>query len=147
MERGQRTLERVFVEELQAAKGDGGAAARPVFDVFDVEKVLPQFLVADLIGRLVIMLGELADSPDIHLLGARRHAAQLQVFDHPLLEWAHDVPPWVVRMEAEFASRRYIIKTKVTGSDHPLPRQRLRSTRACNRPAAKGSGGRLMLFR
>jgi hypothetical protein len=31
LERGQGTLERVFIEELQAAQGDGGAAARPVF--------------------------------------------------------------------------------------------------------------------
>ena len=82
LERGQRTLEGVLVEELQAAQGDGGAAAGPVLDVLDVEKVLPQFFVADLIRRLVIVLGQLADGPDIHLLGACRHATQLQVFDH-----------------------------------------------------------------
>ena len=56
-------MESVLVEELQATQGDGGAAARPVFDVLDEEKVLPQFFVADLIRRLVIMLGELADMP------------------------------------------------------------------------------------
>ena len=84
LECGERTLEGVLVEELQAAQGDGGAAARPVFDILNVEKVLPQFFVVDLIRRLVVMLGELADGANIHLLGSLRHAFQLQVFDQAL---------------------------------------------------------------
>jgi hypothetical protein len=84
LERGEGTLQGVLVEELQAAQRDGGAAARPVFDVFDVEKVLAEFFVANLVGGLVIMLGELADGANIHLLGSLRHALQLQVFDQAL---------------------------------------------------------------
>jgi hypothetical protein len=75
LKRGQGPLQGVFVEELEAAQGDGGAAARPVFHILDVEKVLSQFFVIDLIRGLAIMLGELSDGPDIHLLSACRHAA------------------------------------------------------------------------
>jgi hypothetical protein len=84
LERGQGTPESVLVEELEAAQSDGGAATRPVFDVFDVEKVLPEFFIADLVEWLVEMLGELADGTNIHLLCSLRHALQLQVFDQAL---------------------------------------------------------------
>ncbi|MCI0624145.1 MAG: hypothetical protein L0387_21265 [Acidobacteria bacterium] len=71
-----------------------------MFHMLDVEKVRAEFFVADLIGRLVVRLGELADGPDIDVLGARRPAAQLQVFDPALLQWGHGVPPWVAGMES-----------------------------------------------
>jgi dienelactone hydrolase len=75
LKHGQGPSKGVFVEELEAAQGDGGAAARPVFHILDAEKVLAQFFVVDLIRRFAIMLGELSDGPDIHLLSASRHAA------------------------------------------------------------------------
>ena len=74
----------VMEEELDAAQGNGGGGARVVLDVLHPEEVLAQFLFGNAIGRLVIVLGQLADRPDIAFLGAFGHAAKLQVFQHAL---------------------------------------------------------------
>ena len=75
----------MFVEELEAAQGDAAGGAGVGFDVFQEEEITAQLLCADFIRRLVLMLGQLPDGADIHLLGALRHALQLQVLDHALL--------------------------------------------------------------
>jgi hypothetical protein len=36
--------------------------------------------------------GGLVDRPDVCFLGARREPSKLQVFEHALAEWRHDVP-------------------------------------------------------
>jgi hypothetical protein len=38
------------------------------------------------------MSGELVDRADVRFLGARREPPELQVFEHALAEWRHDVP-------------------------------------------------------
>jgi hypothetical protein len=38
------------------------------------------------------MRGELADGPDVGLLGSRREPAELHILDHALAEWRHGVP-------------------------------------------------------
>ena len=49
-EDGPITVERSFVEKLDAADGDGRSVSRVMFDVFDVEKVLAQLFLVDQVG-------------------------------------------------------------------------------------------------
>ena len=46
-EEGPVAVQRPFVEELDAADGDGGSVAGVVFDVLDIEEVLAQFFLGD----------------------------------------------------------------------------------------------------
>ena len=81
---GPVLFEGLTEEELDAAQRNGGGGARVVLDVLHPEEVLVQFLFGNAIGRLVIVLGQLADRPDVAFLGAFGHTAQLQVFQHAL---------------------------------------------------------------
>jgi hypothetical protein len=49
-EDGPATVERLFVEESDPADGDGHRVAGVVFDVLEMEEVLPQFFLADQLG-------------------------------------------------------------------------------------------------
>jgi hypothetical protein len=79
----------VLIEKLDAAQGDGTGTARVVLDVLEIEAVGTAFLLRDAVGGLVVMLRQLADGPDVHLLGPCGQATELQVFDHPLAQLSH----------------------------------------------------------
>jgi len=79
-----RAFDGVIIEELDAAQGDGTGAAAPLFDVFTVQKVLPQIFFASPARGLVEVFAQLADGAYIQFLGTGAVAFKLQVFDHPL---------------------------------------------------------------
>ena len=60
-----------------------------MLDVLAIEEVITEFYLRDAVGGLVAVLRELADSPDLHLLGPCGQASELQVFDHPLAQLSH----------------------------------------------------------
>src|SRR6266849_8676394 len=60
-----------------------------MLDVFEVEKVLPQFRFADSVRRLMIMCGQLAHGSGVRLLSSLRQTAELQTLDHSLSQFAH----------------------------------------------------------
>jgi hypothetical protein len=87
--RGPCLLPGVLIEKLEAAQGDGTGTARVVLDILEIAKVVTKFFLRDAVGRLVVMLRQLADGPDIHLLGPFGQASEWQVFDHPWAPWRH----------------------------------------------------------
>jgi hypothetical protein len=60
-----------------------------VLDVLEIEEVVTEFFLREAVRGLVVMLRQLADSPDRHLLGPFGEASELQVFDHPLAQLRH----------------------------------------------------------
>ena len=79
-----RALDGVIVEELDATQCDRAGAAAPLFDVFTVQKVLPQIFFANPARGLVEVFAQLANGADIQFLSTGAVAFKLQVFDHPL---------------------------------------------------------------
>jgi len=63
-----------------------------VLDVGEVEEVLAELVLLELVGGAVEVCRELADGADVGLLGARGEPPELQIFEHALAEWRHDVP-------------------------------------------------------
>jgi hypothetical protein len=49
-EDGPRAVEGLFVEELDAAEGDGHRVARVMFDILDEEEVLAQLFLGHQVG-------------------------------------------------------------------------------------------------
>jgi hypothetical protein len=84
--------QRALVEELDAAEGDGETGRGEVLDVGEVEEVLAELVLPELVGGPVEVCGQLADGADVGLLGPRGEPPELQVFEHVLAEWRHDVP-------------------------------------------------------
>jgi hypothetical protein len=78
-------FERFLVEELEAVDRH---VARRFFVGGEVQAILPQFVVGDLIGRLVEMLGQLAHGAHVVSLPALDHASTLQVFDHAATQFS-----------------------------------------------------------
>jgi hypothetical protein len=68
--------------------------------------VLAEIVLAELVGRFARMRGELADGPDVGLLGSRREPAELHVLEHALAEWRHGVPFRAVGSTAPARMRR-----------------------------------------
>ena len=66
------------------AEGYGHGAGGDRLLVLQIGQVLPELLLADLIRRLVVVVGQLLQRGDIRFLSARREPAQLHVPDHPL---------------------------------------------------------------
>jgi len=60
-----------------------------MLDVFEVEKILPQFRFADLVRRLMIMCGQLAYRSGVRLLSSLCETAELQTLDHSLSQFRH----------------------------------------------------------
>ena len=89
---GQRSpfpLERMFVEELDAAQCDGAGAAGGVLDVLEVEEVVAQFFLCDPFWGLMVMFRQLAHGLDIHLLSPFGQASEPKLLDHALTQWGH----------------------------------------------------------
>ena len=60
------------------------AVARDLFLVGEIQEILAQVLLGDLIGTLMVVLGELADGGDVALLGPCGQAPELHILQHPL---------------------------------------------------------------
>jgi len=71
-------------EELDAVQSNLDGTGRELLDVREVKKVLAQFFVADALGGLAIVLGQLAHGSRVGFLGLFGQAAQLHVLDHTL---------------------------------------------------------------
>jgi hypothetical protein len=67
-ESGPIPFEGVLIEELDTADGDGAGASGPFLDILAVEEIVTEFLLCDEVGGFIVMLGELTNGPDIHLL-------------------------------------------------------------------------------
>jgi hypothetical protein len=83
-ERGPVALQRVLVEELDPAQGNGGGGAGHLLLGGQVQEVPAQILLAEAVGAGMVMGGELADGGDVALLRASGEPPQLHVLDHPL---------------------------------------------------------------
>ena len=90
---GPVPFEGVLIEELDSTESNGTGHPRPAGDIGAVEEILPQFLIGDQIGGLVIVFSQLADGSGVGFLCARREAAKLHVLDHSFAQSAHSRPP------------------------------------------------------
>jgi hypothetical protein len=63
-----------------------------VLDVGEIQEVLAEVGFGELVRRLAKVCGELADGADVGLLRPRGQSPELQIFEHALAEWRHDVP-------------------------------------------------------
>ena len=76
---GPDAFECFFPEELEGADDLGGSLAGDFFDGLEVDAVLAELLGRDLLGRLGIELGELAQAGVISLSGARTQGLKRQI--------------------------------------------------------------------
>ena len=83
-EGGPVSVEGVLEEELDATQGNRARAPRVLLDILDVEEILSEFFLGDHVWGLVIVLRQLAHSPDVHLLRTLRQAPELKALDHAL---------------------------------------------------------------
>jgi hypothetical protein len=93
---GQRRpllVEGLLVQEFDGAEGNRDRTTGRFLFVGEVEKVSPQFFVADLVWRLAIVLGQLTNGGHVGFLSSLGQAAQLHVLDHALSEERHALPP------------------------------------------------------
>src|SRR5229473_7580102 len=89
VEGGPLFFQGALKKELDAADGDGHGVAGVMLDVLEVKEVLPQFFLADQVGRLVIVFRQLAHCPDVTLLSAFGQASKLETLDHSLTQFGH----------------------------------------------------------
>ena len=73
------TFKSLFPEELKGTNELGGGLAGDLFDLLEVDAVLPDLLEGDQLGRPVVVLAELADTGQVGLFGARADGQQLEV--------------------------------------------------------------------
>lgn len=108
--------ERLLVEELDAAQGDGVRGARDLLDGGQVEEVMANLFFAELVGGGMVELGELSDGTNVRLDGALGVAAQLQIIDHALAEQCHEIlSENVKRVRGSSGIARHAPSTGVAG--------------------------------
>lgn len=74
-------------------------AAGVVLDILEEEEILSEFFLGDEVGRLVVVLGELADGADIGLLGSLGETSELKTLDHSLSKLGHhDTSCWIGKL-------------------------------------------------
>ena len=78
------TMQGLFEEPFDAADRLRHRGAGPMSLVFDIQEILPQFLLTDVGGRFFDVVRQLAHGAGVGLLGARREALELQVLDEAL---------------------------------------------------------------
>ena len=61
-----------------------------VLDILDVQKILSKFFLGDEVRRLVIVISELPDRPNIGFLSSLREASELQTLDHSLSQFGNN---------------------------------------------------------
>jgi hypothetical protein len=81
---GPLVAECLFVEELDARDEDGHGAAGSMLVVDHGEEEGANLIFGEGVGSEAVVCGELQDSPEIRLLGARRESCQAEVIDHAL---------------------------------------------------------------
>jgi hypothetical protein len=84
-----RPRERLLIEELDTAEGDGVGAARDLLDGAQVEEILADVLFRELVGGRMIELGQLSDGPHVGVDGAVGVAAELEILHHAVAERRH----------------------------------------------------------
>ena len=107
---GPVPLNRSLEEELDRAEGNGGGRSGDLLDVREVQEVLPQLLLGDLVGGLVIVLRELTNGPDVALLGVRGKPVKLHILAHALTKGGHDISfpgAWKRRPGKDGSLRRF----------------------------------------
>ena len=77
-------------EELDPAKRDRRGGSRVLLYIRHVKKILSNLLLCDPIGGPLIVVGQLADCPNIHLLRPLRFPSKNQVFKHTSSQFSHD---------------------------------------------------------
>ncbi len=85
----------MLIEELDSTQGNGTGHPGPAGDIGAVEEILPQFLIRDQVGRLMIVFSQFADGSGVSLLRAFPFAIELKGLDHfvvPVLH--HDTSPF-----------------------------------------------------
>ena len=92
-ERRPGLLQRLLVQEPDRTERDGGGGARDLLLVGQVQEVLAQLLLGQVRRTGVDMLGELADSGDVALLGPCGQPPELHILQHPLTSGRHAVAP------------------------------------------------------
>ena len=92
---GSGALQRLLVEEPDAAQRDGGRGAGDLLVVRQVQEVLAQLLLSEAIGAGVKMLGELTDGGDVALLGPCGQPPELLTVEY-LAERGRRVDPQLV---------------------------------------------------
>jgi len=58
MEYGPVPFDRILIKEFDAAQSDGAGASGPLLNVFDVEKIITEFLLGDLVRGFLVMLSQ-----------------------------------------------------------------------------------------
>jgi hypothetical protein len=99
-DKGQRRpcpLEGLRIKKRAPTQGDGPGRTGVVLDVLEVEAVIAPCCLRDPVRGLVVMVRQLAHSPDIHLLGPLGQAAALEVFEHALTKRGHGSPACTCR--------------------------------------------------
>ena len=81
---GPNPLEGFLPEELDGAQGLGGALAGKLALVLEVDEILAELLGAELVGRAVKVLGELAHTGPVALLRAVLERQQGQIIGKAL---------------------------------------------------------------
>ena len=74
-----RAMESFFPEELDGADGLGAGLAGDLFFALEEDEVLAEFLGGDVLGGFGEVLGELADTGPVGLLGALADRQELEV--------------------------------------------------------------------
>jgi hypothetical protein len=67
----------------------GSGWPRVLLDILDVEEILSEFLLGDQVRRLLVMLSELPDGPNVGFLSALGEASELKRLDHSLSQFGH----------------------------------------------------------
>jgi hypothetical protein len=66
---GPAPPEGLLIEELDPAEGDGAGHAGPAAHIGAVEEVLPEFLLGDQVGGLLVVVAQFPNRSDVRLLG------------------------------------------------------------------------------
>ena len=88
-EYGKVFVESVLEEKLDAAQGNGDAAAGVILDILDVEEILSKFFLGDQIRGFVKVLRELSNGADVAFLSTFGEAPELKSLDHLLAKFSH----------------------------------------------------------
>jgi len=71
--------QRFLPKEFDGAKGLGGSLAGDFLDALEMDEILAQLLGADEVWSGVEMLGPLADTGQVSLLGSRGNGQELEI--------------------------------------------------------------------
>lgn len=76
-------------EELDAAEGNRGRAARVMPDILEIEKILSQLFLRDQIWGFAKVLCQLTHGADVAFLSPFGKVSKLKRLDHSLTQFSH----------------------------------------------------------